>query len=114
MSRLSKGYKRIVDKIWGRVAKIGFWGQKPRFQAQKNDTKSWPRTGKIVRKIITLFAKRKSGRFSVIPAGTIVILGHFFDGQHQWSLFFSSKNRFFFLKPNIRDSNVNVVFIEKS
>ena len=35
MKRLSKGYKPAVDKIWGRMAKIGFFGQKLRFWAQK-------------------------------------------------------------------------------
>ena len=30
MNRLSEGYKRAIDKIWGRIAKVGFWGGKPR------------------------------------------------------------------------------------
>ena len=37
--------------------------------------------------MITLFAKRKNGRFSVIPARTIVILGHFFDGPNNSTKF---------------------------
>ena len=35
MYRLSKDYKRAVDKIWGRMAKIRSLGQKPRFRAKK-------------------------------------------------------------------------------
>ena len=34
MNRLSEGYKRVVDKIWSRKAKIRFLGPKPGFQAQ--------------------------------------------------------------------------------
>ena len=29
MSGLSEGYKQVVDQNWGRMAKIGFFGQKP-------------------------------------------------------------------------------------
>ena len=35
MNDLSKGYKQSVDQNWGRVVKIGFFGQKLRFRAQK-------------------------------------------------------------------------------
>ena len=35
MNRLSEGYKRTIEQNWGRMAKIGFLGQKPRFWAQK-------------------------------------------------------------------------------
>ena len=35
MNILSEGYKRAVDQNWGGMAKIGFFGQKPRFGAQK-------------------------------------------------------------------------------
>ena len=35
MNGLSEGYKQAVDQIWGRMAKNGFFGQKPRFWAQK-------------------------------------------------------------------------------
>ena len=38
MNRLSEGYKRAVDQNWGRRAKIGFFGQKPRFRVQKKLT----------------------------------------------------------------------------
>ena len=36
MNGHSEGYKRAMDQNWGRVAKNGFLGQKPRFWAQKN------------------------------------------------------------------------------
>ena len=35
MNGLSEGYKRVVDQNWGRMAKIGVFGQKPRFWDQK-------------------------------------------------------------------------------
>ena len=35
MDRLSLGYKGAVDQNWGRMAKIRFLDQKPRFWAQK-------------------------------------------------------------------------------
>ena len=35
MNGLSEGYKQAVDQNWGRLAKIWFLGQKPRFWAQK-------------------------------------------------------------------------------
>ena len=35
MNGLSEGYKRAVDQNWGLMAKIGFFGQKPRFWAKK-------------------------------------------------------------------------------
>ena len=38
MNRFSEGYKWVVDQKWGRVAKIGFFGQKPRFWAQKKES----------------------------------------------------------------------------
>ena len=38
MNDLSKGYKQSVDQNWGRVVKIGFFGQKLRFRAQKKHT----------------------------------------------------------------------------
>ena len=28
---LSEGYKRVIDQNWGRITKIGYFGQKPRF-----------------------------------------------------------------------------------
>ena len=38
MNGLSEGYKWAVDQNCGSMAKIGFFGQKPRFQAQKKHT----------------------------------------------------------------------------
>ena len=38
MNGLSEGYERAVDQNWGCIAKIGFFGQKPRFWAQKKHT----------------------------------------------------------------------------
>ena len=35
MNSLSEGYKRTVDQNWGSMAKIGFFGQDPRFWAKK-------------------------------------------------------------------------------
>ena len=35
MDRLSGGYKRARDKIWGHMAKNGFSGREPSFLAQK-------------------------------------------------------------------------------
>ena len=35
MNGNSEGYKRVVDQSWGRMAKIGFFSQKPKFWAQK-------------------------------------------------------------------------------
>ena len=35
MNGLSEGYKRAIDQNWGRMAKIGFLDQKPKFWAQK-------------------------------------------------------------------------------
>ena len=35
MNNHSEGYKRTVDQNWGRMAKIGFLGKKPKFWAQK-------------------------------------------------------------------------------
>ena len=115
MNGHSEGYKWIIDQNWGRMAKIGIFGQKPRFCAQKkesllNGNHVLATTGKSCSKkkigffpnecqslkkfwvifwVKTLFwpknhfsAKRKNVRFSVIPAqtGSIVILGHYFDG----------------------------------
>ena len=38
MNGLSEGYEQAVDQNWGRVAKIGFFGPKPRFGAPKKNT----------------------------------------------------------------------------
>ena len=35
MNRLSEGYNRAVDHIWGHIAKNGFLGKKTSLQAQK-------------------------------------------------------------------------------
>ena len=55
MNGHSEGYERAVDQNWGRMAKIGFFGQKPRFCAQKKnhfliDTMFWPRPKKVVQR----------------------------------------------------------------
>ena len=42
MSRHAKGYKLAIDQNWGRKAKMGFFGQKPRFWAQKQRRTSVP------------------------------------------------------------------------
>ena len=41
MNSHSEGYKWVIDKNWGRIAKIGFLDQKPRFRAQKKTYTSW-------------------------------------------------------------------------
>ena len=35
MNGLYEGYKWVINQNWGRMAKIGFLGQKPKFWAQK-------------------------------------------------------------------------------
>ena len=55
MNGLSEGYKGAADQNWGRMAKIGFYGQKPRFWAQKKThfctlTMFWPRPEKVVQR----------------------------------------------------------------
>ena len=47
MNRLSKGYKRTVDKILGRMATNGCSGQKPSFWAKKKTT-TWPPNPQII------------------------------------------------------------------
>ena len=42
MNGLSEGYKPAVDQNWGRMADIGFFGQKPRFSPKKTYT-SFPK-----------------------------------------------------------------------
>ena len=97
MNGHSEGYKRTVDQNWGCVAKIGFFGQKPRFWAQKKHTLLYlnhipAMTGKScskkkvafsqIKKKNTFRLNVKTAVFAVIPArpGSVVILGHFFDG----------------------------------
>ena len=75
MTDLSEGYKGAVDQNWGRLAKIGFLDQKPRFWAQKKGPLSQihhvlATTGKS-------FSKKKSA-FSQIIKGGNIILGDFF------------------------------------
>ena len=72
----------VTRKISGRMAKNRFSGPKKRPLLHR---KFWvflflEKTGFLAKKHFT--AKRKNGRFSIIPAGTrsIVIVGHFFDG----------------------------------
>ena len=63
MNGHAKGYKWVIDQNWGRMAKIGFFGQKPRFWAQKKmlhflmETMFWPRPGKVVRRKKVLLPK---------------------------------------------------------
>ena len=38
MNHHSEGYKWVIDQNWGRMTKIGFFGQKPRFWAPKKHT----------------------------------------------------------------------------
>ena len=35
INRHAEGYKWVIDQNWGRMAKIGFLGQKPKFWAKK-------------------------------------------------------------------------------
>ena len=72
----------VTQKISGRMAKNRFSGPKKRPLLHR---KFWvflflEKNGFLAKKHFT--AKRKNGRFSIIPAGTrsIVIVGHFFDG----------------------------------
>ena len=41
MNGHSGGYKRAIDQNWGRMAKVGFFCQKPRFQAPPKKLTSW-------------------------------------------------------------------------
>ena len=56
MKRLSKGYKPAVDKIRGRMAKIGFFGPKNEISGPKKRihflilTMFWPRPEKVVQR----------------------------------------------------------------
>ena len=42
MNNHSEGYKWVIDQNWGRMAKIGFLDQKPKFWAQKKVVTSVP------------------------------------------------------------------------
>ena len=62
MNGHSEGYKQAVDQNWGRMAKIGFLDQKPRFWAQKKHTLLQPShvlatTGKSCSKKKVAFAQ---------------------------------------------------------
>ena len=73
MNGLSEGYKQAVDQNWGRMAKIGFFGPKPRFWAQKNPLLNsnhvLATTGKS--------CSKKKVAFAQIIEGGNVILGDF-------------------------------------
>ena len=74
MNCLSEGYKRAVDQNWGCMAKIGFFGQKSRFRAQKKHSLLDPNhvlatTGKS--------CSKKKVAFAQIIKGGNVILGDF-------------------------------------
>ena len=72
LNGLSEGYKRAVDQNWDRMAKIGFFGKKTRFWAQKKTSLLYPNhvlatTGKS--------CSKKKVAFSQIIKGENVILG---------------------------------------
>ena len=59
MNGHSEGYKWVIDQNWGRMAKIGFFGQKPRFWAQKKAhfctlAMFWPRLEKVVQRMVRM------------------------------------------------------------
>ena len=57
MSRLSEGYSQALDQNWGHVAKIGFFGQKPRFRAQKKHPLLG--TNHVLAKTVRSYSKKK-------------------------------------------------------
>ena len=74
INRHAEGWKWVIDQNWGRMAKIGFLDQKPRFWAQKNVTlfqvhHVLATTGKSC-------SKKKSAFAQIIKVGYI-ILGDF-------------------------------------
>ena len=74
MNGLSEGYKRAADQNWGRMAKIGFFGQKPRFWAQKKHTLLG---GNHVLATTGKSCSKKKVAFAQIIKGGNVILGDF-------------------------------------
>ena len=42
MNGYSEGYQWVIDQNWGRMAKIGFLDQKPKFWAQKKAVTFFP------------------------------------------------------------------------
>ena len=79
MNRPSEGYKWAIDQNWGRMAKVGFLDQKPRFRAQKKVTlfeihHVLATPGKSCSKKKVAFAQ------IIITQNIIFNLGHFFDG----------------------------------
>ena len=76
MNGLSKGYKRAFDQNWGHMANIKFFGKNRDLRPKKSPLKMHFLPKKH------FSADRKNARFSVILAriGSVVILGHFFDG----------------------------------
>ena len=73
MNGLSEGYKWAIDQNWGCMAKIGFFGQKLRFWAQKHtllySNHVLATTGKS--------CSKKKVAFAQIIKGENVILGDF-------------------------------------
>ena len=74
MSGLSEGYKQVVDQNWGRMAKIGFLDQKPKFWAPQK--KSLLRAHHVLATTGKSCSKKKSAFAQIIKGGN-VILGDF-------------------------------------
>ena len=65
MNRLSEGYRQAVDQNWGRMAKIGLFGQKRDFGPKKSVhflgfTMFWARPEKVVQRKKLPFPKKIS------------------------------------------------------
>ena len=74
INRHAEGYKWVIDQNWGRMAKIRFFGQKPKFWAQKKESlfdrnHVLATTGKS--------CSKKKSAFAQIIKGENVILGDF-------------------------------------
>ena len=74
MNGHSEGYKRVIDRNLGREAKIGFFGQKPRFWAQKKHS---PPNGHHVLATTGKSCSKKKVAFSQINTTQNIILGDF-------------------------------------
>ena len=70
----SEGYKWVIDQNRGRMAKMGFFGQKPRFWAQKKDSLLWG--NHVLATTEKSFAKKKVA-FAQIIITQNIILGDF-------------------------------------
>ena len=73
MNDLSEGNKRAVDRIWGRMAKIGILGQNPRFWTKKSSLLS----SNLVLATTGKSCSKKKSAFAQIIKGGNVILGDF-------------------------------------